>query len=67
MFIKEYKKSNGEIIKIPEDIKLTISETSNNAYQMDMFCVNGVIVSHHVTDLDNMVEQALLYFKNMKK
>lgn len=60
MTVKEYKKLNGEIIILPEDFNLTIEETSNCVYQIDLFDTQGRNVSNHGTDLDEMVEQAII-------
>lgn len=67
MILKEYQKLSGEIIKLPEDFSLTIEETSNCVYQIDLFDIQGRSVGNHGTDLDGMIEQAIINLKKMRK
>ena len=60
MILKEYRKQNGEIIKLPDDFSLKIEETSNCVYQIDLFDIQGRSVSNHGTDLDKIIEQAII-------
>ncbi|HMG94495.1 MAG TPA: hypothetical protein VK589_30760 [Chryseolinea sp.] len=59
MFLTEYKKGNGQTIALPEGFRLTINETSNSVYQLDLFDEQMRSVSDHGTDLDDMVEKAI--------
>ena len=59
MFLTEYTKANGETILLPQGFRLTITETSNNVYQIDLVDSHLRSVSNHGTDLDNMVEKAI--------
>ena len=67
MIVKEYKKQNGEIIKLTEDLSLKIEETSNCVYQIDLFDVQGRSIGNHGTDLDGMIEQAIIDLNIMRK
>lgn len=67
MNVKEYKKQNGVIIKLAEDYSLKIEETSNCVYQIDLFDVQGRSVSNHGTDLDGMIEQAIIDLIKMRE
>ena len=67
MIVKEYKKQNGEIIKLAEGFSLNIEETSNCVYQIDLFDVQGRSVANHGTDLDGMIEQANIDLNKMRK
>ncbi len=67
MFSSEYRKMNGEVINLPEGFKLSITETSNCVYQIDMFDNQMRSVSNHGTDLDDMVEKAIEDLINMRK
>lgn len=67
MILKEYKKQNGEILKFPDNFNLTIEETSNTVYQIDLFDSEGRSVSDHGTNLDEMIEKALEDLKQMRK
>ena len=59
MFLTKYRKGNGQIIALPEGFRLTINETSNNVYQIDLFDEQMRSVSNHGSDLDDMVEKAI--------
>lgn len=67
MILKEYKKQNGEIIKLPDDFSLKIEETSNCVYQIDLFDIQGRSVGNHGTDLDEMIEKAIIDLKKMRE
>jgi len=67
MILKEYKKQNGEIIKLPTEISLTIEETSNCVYQIDLFDIQGRRVGNHGTDLEEMIEQAIIDLNKMRE
>ena len=67
MILKEYQKLSGEIIKLPEDFNLTIEETSNCVYQIDLFDIQWRRVGNHGTDFDVMIEQAIIDLKKMRK
>jgi hypothetical protein len=67
MFLTEYKKTNGQIIALPEGFRLTIEETSNCVYQIDLFDSHGRNVGDHGTDLDDMVEKAIKDLIKMRK
>jgi hypothetical protein len=67
MFLTEYTKVNGEIISLPEGFRLTITETSNNVYQIDLLDTQLRSVSNHGTDLDEMVEKAIEDLNRMKR
>ncbi len=66
MILKEYEKQNGEIIKLPSEFSLTIKETSNSVYQIDLFDIQGRSVGNHGTDLDEMIEQAIVDLNKMR-
>lgn len=59
MYLTEYTKLNGERIPLPKGFRLTITETSNNVYQIDLLDSQFRSVSNHGTDLDDMVEKAI--------
>ena len=67
MILKGYRKQNGDIIKLPPEFSLTIEETSNCVYQIELFDIQGRNVSNHGTDLDEMIEQAINDLKQMRK
>lgn len=67
MILKEYKKQNGEILKLPDDFSLKIEETSNCVYQIDLIDTKGRSVGNHGTDLDEMVKQAIIDLKKMRE
>ncbi|WP_066632772.1 hypothetical protein [Labilibacter marinus] len=66
MILKEYKKQNGEIIKFPIGFSLRIEETSNCVYQIDLFDNQGRSIGNHGTDLDEMIEQAVIDLNKMR-
>lgn len=66
MILKEYKKQNGEIIKLPSEFSLTIKETSNCVYQIDLFDIQGRSVGNHGTELEEMIEQAIIDLNKMR-
>jgi len=59
MFLIEYKKTNGQTIVLLEGYRLTIEETSNCVYQIDLFDNRMRSVSNHGTNLNNIVEKAI--------
>lgn len=67
MFLTEYRKMNGQIIVLPDGFRLTINETSNSVYQIDLFDNQMRSVSNHGTDLDEMVENAIEDLIKMSK
>jgi len=67
MFLTEYTKANGESISLPQGFRLTITETSNNVYQIDLVDSQLRSVSNHGTDLDDMVEKAIEDLIKMRK
>ena len=67
MFLTEYTKTNGETISLPEGFRLTITETSNNVYQIDLLDSQLRSVSNHGTDLDDMVEKAIEDLNRMRE
>ena len=67
MFLTKYRKINGQTIVLPEGFRLTINETSNTVYQIDLFDSQVRSVSNHGTDLDDMVEKAIEDLVKMSK
>ena len=67
MFLTEYRKMNGQTIVLPEGFRLTIYETSNNVYQIDLFDKQMRSVSNHGADLDDMVQKAIDDLVKMRK
>ena len=67
MVLTEYKKMNGQTIVFPEGFGLTIEETSNGVYQIDLFDNQKRSVSNHGTDLDNMAEKAIENLIKMRR
>ncbi|MFT7036434.1 MAG: hypothetical protein ACJA2S_004963 [Cyclobacteriaceae bacterium] len=65
MIEKHFRKSNGEIIELPDGFKIGIDETSNNVYKIDMFDNEGRSVSNHGDNLDEMVIQAIADLQRM--
>ena len=67
MFLTEYTKAIGETISLPEGFRLTITETSNNVYQIVLLDSQLRSVSNHGTDLDDMIEKAIDDLNRMRK
>lgn len=67
MFLIDYRKMNSQTIVLPEGFRLTMNETSNNVYQIDLFDDQMRSVSNHGTDLDDMVEKAIEDLGKMRK
>jgi hypothetical protein len=67
MFLTRYTKANGDTISFPEGFRLTITETSNNVYQIDLFDSQLRSVSNLGADLDDMVEKAIEDLIRMRK
>jgi hypothetical protein len=67
MFSVEYRKMNGQTVVLPEGFRLTINETSDNVYQIDLFDNQMRSVSNCGADLDNMVEKAIEDLTKMRK
>lgn len=58
---------NGQTIVLPKGFRLTIVETSNNVYQIDLIDSQMRSVSNHGTDLDDIVEKAIEDLCKMRK
>jgi hypothetical protein len=67
MFANEYRKMNGKTFVLPDGFKLSIKETSNCIYQIEMFDNQMRSVSNHGPDLDDMVEKAIEDLIKMRK
>ena len=67
MHLTEYTNSNGERISLPAGFRLSITETSNNSYQIDLLDSQLRSVSNHGTDLDDMVEKAIADLIRMRQ
>ena len=65
-FLTEYRKMNGQTIYLPKGFRLTIDETSNDVYQIDLVDDRMRSVSSHGTDLDEMVEKAIIDLVKMQ-
>lgn len=60
MIFNELEKENGdEKIIIPEGFYLTIAETSQNVYGINLTDSEGRSIKNHGTDLYDMVEKAI--------
>ncbi len=66
-FLTEYIKENGEKIILPKGFKLTIEETSQCVYQIELFDESMRSISNHGANLDNMIDKAIENLNQMRK
>jgi len=65
-FLTEYIKENGQTNILPEGFKLTIEETSQGVYQVELFDENMSSISNHGTDLDGIISKAIQDLDKMR-